>query len=163
MHPVAPSTIVRGPAALTISFITSADSQPWQVRCPEVKYSSMVTRLTPRNGVRICVALSNVCACVSAIGWSLLSRLFAHAQPGGLERGLTRLRRLVAHVGRLVDVLERHLAAAEAADERDERRPAIGVVERGADLVGDHAGAERRAEGIVAVDDADRLGLGQGG
>src|SRR5262245_25945073 len=70
MHPVAPSTIVRGPAALTISFITSADSQPWHVRWPEVKYSSMVTRLTPRNGVRTCVALSN--ACVSAMGSRLL-------------------------------------------------------------------------------------------
>ncbi len=57
MQPVEPSTIVRGPDALTISFMTSADSQPWQVRCPEVKYSSMVTRLTPLKGSRICVAL----------------------------------------------------------------------------------------------------------
>ena len=62
MQPVEPSTIVRGPDAFTISFMTSADSQPWQVRCPEVKYSSMVTRLMPRNGSRICVALLNVVA-----------------------------------------------------------------------------------------------------
>src|SRR2546428_11319723 len=32
MQPVAPSTIVRGPAAFTMSFMTSADSQPWQAR-----------------------------------------------------------------------------------------------------------------------------------
>ena len=57
MQPVEPSTIVRGPDALTMSFITSADSQPWQVRWPEVKYSSIVTCLTPLNGSRICVAL----------------------------------------------------------------------------------------------------------
>jgi hypothetical protein len=62
MQPVEPSTIVRGPAALTMSFMTSADSQPWQVRWPEVKYSSIVTRLMPRNGSRICVALLNVVA-----------------------------------------------------------------------------------------------------
>ena len=47
--------MVRGPAALTMSFITRADSQPWQVRWPEVKYSSIVTFLTPLKGSRICV------------------------------------------------------------------------------------------------------------
>jgi hypothetical protein len=31
---------VRGPAAFTIIFMTNADSHPWQVRWPEVKYSS---------------------------------------------------------------------------------------------------------------------------
>src|SRR5262245_37230018 len=147
MQPVAPSTIVRGPAALTISFITSADSQPWQVRWPEVKYSSTVTRLTPRNGVRTWVSLLNVC--VSAMGSSLLSRLFAHAQPRGLERRLAGVRRLVAHVRRLVDVLERHLAPAQSADERYQRRPPFGVIERGSNLVGDHAGPERRPERVV--------------
>jgi hypothetical protein len=65
MQPVEPSTIVRGPEALTISFMTSADSHPWHVRCPEVKYSSMVTFLTPLKGSRICVAFVNV---ASAIG-----------------------------------------------------------------------------------------------
>jgi hypothetical protein len=35
MQPVLPSTMVRCPAALIISRITKADSQPWQVRCPE--------------------------------------------------------------------------------------------------------------------------------
>src|SRR5713101_6266140 len=72
MQPVAPRTMVRGPAALTMSFITSADSQPWQVRWPEVKYSSRVTFLTPRKGSRICVAFVNVSAMVSL---SLFTRL----------------------------------------------------------------------------------------
>ncbi len=32
MQPVDPSTMVRGPEAFTMSFITRADSHPWQVR-----------------------------------------------------------------------------------------------------------------------------------
>ena len=52
--------------------MTSADSQPWQVRWPEVKYSSMVTCLMPRKGSRICVALVNVV--VSAMVWSPIRR-----------------------------------------------------------------------------------------
>src|SRR3989304_8996763 len=60
MQPVDPRTIVRGPAALTISFITSADSHPWHVRWPEEKYSSIVTFLTPLKGSRTWVALVNV-------------------------------------------------------------------------------------------------------
>src|SRR2546425_8330983 len=71
MQPVEPSTIVRGPAAFTMSFMTSADSQPWHVRWPEVKYSSMVTFLIPLNGSRTCVELVNV---VSAIVDSPYSR-----------------------------------------------------------------------------------------
>ena len=62
--------MVRGPDALTMSFMTRADSQPWQVRWPEVKYSSRVTRLTPLKGSRIWVALVKV----SAIGGLLISR-----------------------------------------------------------------------------------------
>src|SRR2546428_12652009 len=62
MQPVEPSTMVRGPAALTMSFMTRADSQPWQVRCPEVKYSSRVTFLTPLKGWRIWVVLVKVSA-----------------------------------------------------------------------------------------------------
>ena len=53
MQPVLPSTMVRGPAAFTIIFITSADSQPWQVRCPEVKNSCVGIFLTPLNGSRL--------------------------------------------------------------------------------------------------------------
>src|SRR5215467_3254523 len=144
MQPVEPRTIVRGPDALTMSFMTRADSQPWQVRCPEVKYSSMVTRLTPLKGSRICVALANV----SAIGGLLVSltRSFANAEPVGPGIGLPGLRGSVAHVGRLVDVLERHLAAAETADEAHERGPLVRVVHGGADLVGDDARVEGRAE-----------------
>ena len=70
MQPVEPSTIVRGPAALTINFMTSADSQPWHVRCPEVKYSSMVTFSIPRNGSRTCVALVNVVSAMTVLSYS---------------------------------------------------------------------------------------------
>src|SRR6059036_1165853 len=70
MQPVEPSTIVRGPAALTISFMTRADSQPWHVRCPEVKYSSRVTFLIPRNGSRTCVALPNVVSAMAVVSYS---------------------------------------------------------------------------------------------
>src|SRR6202043_3462793 len=52
MHPVLPRTIVRGPAAFAIIFITSADSQPWQVRWPEVKNSSSGIFFCPLNGSR---------------------------------------------------------------------------------------------------------------
>src|SRR4030095_9608277 len=141
MQPVDPSTIVRGPDAFTMSFMTSADSHPWQVRCPEVKCSSIVTRLTPRNGSRICVALLNVV--VSAMVASPLSitaqraTLFPHAQPVGLGVGLAGRRGRVAQVRRLVDVLERDLAAAQPADEGQERRPPLGIVQRRPDLVGD--------------------------
>src|SRR5215475_4140351 len=98
MHPVDPSTIVRGPDALTISFMTRADSQPWHVRCPDVKYSSMVTRLTPRKGSRIWVALVNVV--VSAMTGGLL---FTDAEPVRPGVGLAGIRGSVAKVGGLVD------------------------------------------------------------
>ena len=62
MHPVLPSTTVRGPAALTISFMTSADSQPWHVRWPEVKYSSMGAFFTPLIGSRTGIGESSVAA-----------------------------------------------------------------------------------------------------
>src|SRR5262249_61243948 len=55
MHPVLPSTIVRGPAALAMSFISSADSHPWHVRCPEVKNSSSGSFLTDLKGSSFCV------------------------------------------------------------------------------------------------------------
>src|SRR5437660_3490572 len=63
MHPVLPSTTVRGPAALTMSFITSADSHPWHVRWPEVKYSSRGAFLTPLIGSRTGSGESRVGAC----------------------------------------------------------------------------------------------------
>src|SRR5262245_31835869 len=153
MQPVEPSTMVRGPEAFTMSFMTSADSQPWHVRWPDVKYSSIVTFLIPRNGSRICVSLLNVVA-------SAMSRclLFADAEPQRLGLGLPGSRGIVTKVRRLVDVLQAHLAPAEAADEGQQRGPLGGIVERGADLVGHHARVERRAERVIAVDDADGLG-----
>src|SRR5262245_54741964 len=136
MHPVEPSTIVRGPAALTISFMTSADSHPWQVRWPDVKYSSIVTRLIPLKGSRTCVALVKV---VSAINLSL----FPDPEPVGLRVRLTGLRCIVTKLRSLIDVLQRHFASAQTGDERHQRGTLGGVVEGGADLVGHHAGAER--------------------
>src|SRR5213083_2290487 len=121
MQPVEPSTIVRGPAAFTISFMISADSQPCHVRWPDEKYSSMVTFLIPRNGSRTWVALANV----SAMAWS---PLFAHAEPVRLGVGLPGIRGSETEVGRLVDVLQGHLTAAQAGDEAEERRPLLGVV-----------------------------------
>src|SRR5437016_14189262 len=63
MHRVLPSTTVRGPAALTMSFITSADSHPWHVRWPEVKYSSRGAFLTPLIGSRTGSGESSVGVC----------------------------------------------------------------------------------------------------
>src|SRR5215831_1191262 len=137
MHPVEPSTMVRGPAALTISFITRADSQPWQVRWPEVKYSSMVTFFTPLKGRRTCVSFVNVVASAMSP-----SPLLAHTEPVSRPLGATSVRRCVADVHGLVHVFERHLPPAETADEADQRGPVIGVVERGPHLGGHHARPE---------------------
>src|SRR5881296_171883 len=60
MQPVEPSTIVRGPEAFTMWRITSADSQPWQVRCPETKSSSYGTSLTPLICGRSCAGMISV-------------------------------------------------------------------------------------------------------
>src|SRR5215470_7039781 len=156
MQPVEPSTIVRGPAALTISFMISADSHPWHVRWPDEKYSSMVTFLIPRNASRTWVAFANVSAMT-------VVSLFPHAEPVRLGVGLSGVCGGVTLVRRLVDVLQRHLAAAQAGNEAEERRPLLGVVHGRPDLVGDHAGVERRPERVVAVDHADGLGPGQRG
>src|SRR3989442_15000889 len=125
MQPVEPSTMVRGPAALTMSFMTRADSQPWQVRCPEVKYSSRVTFLTPLKGWRIWVVLVKVSAIFTLLIRSpptagpqprdvlrLAKPLLPDTQPVSLGVGLPGLGGSVAHVRRLVDVLQRHFAAA---------------------------------------------------
>src|SRR5438105_9361973 len=111
MQPVEPSTIVRGPAAFTISFMIRADSQPWHVRCPEVKYSSMVTRLIPRKASRTWVALANVV--VSAMRVSPIGPLFTDAQPVGLGVGFAGFGGIVAEVCRVIDVFQRHLTAAQ--------------------------------------------------
>src|SRR5439155_15500714 len=186
MHPVEPRTMVRGPAALTINFMTRADTQPWQVRWPEVKYSSRVTFFTPLKGERTCVSLRKV-AVSAIIGlrfrssiWSRrlwpadrpgtacglratsLPSSFAHAQPVGAALGSAGLGRRGTDVRRLVDVLQGDLAPAEAADEADEGRPVLRIVEGRADLVGDHPGSERAPEGVITVDDPDGLGPPEG-
>src|SRR5438128_10973865 len=134
MQPVEPSTIVRGPAAFTISFMISADSQPWHVRWPDEKYSSMVTFLIPRNGSRTWVALANV----SAMAWS---PLFAHAEPVRLGVGLPGIRGSETEVGLLIDVLQGHLSAAETGDEAEERLSLLGVVGGDPEFVGCYAGS----------------------
>src|SRR3970040_897344 len=57
VHPGEPRMTVAGPAALAISFITRADSHPWHVLCPEVKYSSRAIFLTPLKGSRFWVGI----------------------------------------------------------------------------------------------------------
>src|SRR3972149_1799618 len=131
MQPVEPSTMVRGPAALTISFMTRADSHPWQVRWPEEKYSSIVTFLTPLKGSSTWVSLAKAVV-VSAMVASLL----AHAQPAGGPLGLPGPRRGGADVGHFIHPLRRALATAAPEGPPAERRPMPRVVERGPDLGG---------------------------
>src|SRR6266536_1222617 len=149
MQPVEPSTIVRGPAALTMCRITSADSHPWQVRWPETKSSSYGTSLTPLIWGRVPVP------CVST---AIIASLVPHADPvsdvTGLEAAAGGRGQLVEHLAghRLLD-----LAAAERGDEADDRRPLLHGVQRRPDLVVEDAPVVRRAEAVVAVDDPDRL------
>src|SRR5439155_21525166 len=85
MHPVEPRTMVRGPAALTINFMTRADTQPWQVRWPEVKYSWRVTFFTPLKGERTCVSLRKV-AVSAIIGLRFRSSIWSRRlRPCGLR------------------------------------------------------------------------------
>src|SRR5207249_10731025 len=107
MHPVLPSTIVRGPAALAIIFITRADSQPWQVRWPEVKNSSSGSFLTPLMGFNFWVGTSII------VSISFSPRLLAQADP--LSRSL------LFTVGCLIDAIchpynfgQRHVVTALA-------------------------------------------------
>ena len=65
MHPVLPSMIVLGPAALAIVFITSDDSQPWHVLWPEVKNSSNGIFLTALKGSNFWVG--SICTYVAMI------------------------------------------------------------------------------------------------
>src|SRR2546426_4330135 len=146
MQPVEPRTIVRGPAAFTMCRITSADSQPWQVRWPETNSSSYGTSLTPLIWGSVVVS--------TAISASLA----AHADPVTDVTGSQ-----VAACGGLglLEDLVRHglldLAAAQPGDEADDDRPLRLRVECRPDLVVKHPTVVRRAERVVAVDDADRL------
>src|SRR3990172_6142096 len=155
MQPVLPSTIVRGPDALTISFITRADSHPWHVRWPEVKYSSSGTFFTPLKGSSCCVGRV---AMASAMSFILL--LLPDADPLRRLELLAR-GRAADLVGHLPHVWHGHLAPTQPADEGEQRRPGRRVVERGADLVRQHPAEVRGAEGVVAVDDAHALEAGQ--
>src|ERR1700675_5019751 len=149
MQPVEPSTMVRGPAALTMSFMTSADSHPWQVRWPEEKYSLISTFLTPLKGRRFCV--SRLINSSSAITSSLLllGALFSNAQPVGRLLGPPGLCRMFTQLDCLCHVLDGHLAAAQPAYEADQGWSLLGVIQGRPHLVGHHAGAEGRSERIV--------------
>src|SRR5439155_1377707 len=84
---------------------------------------------SPPNASRTWGALANV----SAMAWS---PLFPHAEPVRLGVGLPGIRGSETEVGRLVDVLQGHLTAAQAGDEAEERRPLLGVVHGRPNLVG---------------------------
>src|ERR1700716_3374658 len=88
MHPVLPRTMVRGPAALTIIFITSADSQPWQVRCPEVKNSSKGSFFTPLKASSRCVGCSLNNSASSLSFATVAIAILLLAQPDPLRSGL---------------------------------------------------------------------------
>src|SRR2546429_7059925 len=117
MHPVLPSTTVRGPAAFTISFITRADSQPWQVRCPEVKNSSSGSFFTPLNASSFCVPRRCVSSASSLSVVAIFRspcarfvdgrwpRLLAQADPlgQGLRLASSRLVDLLAHLAHVRD------------------------------------------------------------
>src|SRR2546421_12377373 len=78
MHPVLPSTMVLGPAALAIIFISRADSQPWHVRCPEVKNSSSGIFLTDLKGSSFWVG--SIFTNVAMASFFLSDGLKAHQQ-----------------------------------------------------------------------------------
>src|ERR1041384_2085052 len=160
MQPVEPRTMVRGPAAFTIIFMTSALSQPWQVRWPLVKYSWMGSFFTPLNGSSFTGSPEWGSSASSPFQMDMFLPLFAQPDPvrGGMRlsgRGLFDSFRHLAHVG------EQHLAATEAADEADDRRPLRQRRQRGAHFGGDHSARVRRAEREVAVDRAHRLEAAQ--
>src|SRR5438105_3788451 len=148
MQPVEPSTIVRGPDALTMCRMTSADSQPWQVRWPETKSSSYGTSLTPLIGGRVPVP------CVST---AIIVSLIPHADPvtdvTGCKTAVRGGAQLVEHLAghRLLD-----LTSAQRGDEADDRRPLVDRIQRRPDLVVEDAPVVRRAEAVIAVDDPDR-------
>src|SRR3990172_2312631 len=129
MQPVLPSTIVRGPDALTISFITRADSHPWHVRWPEVKYSSSGPFFTPLKGSSCCVGRGARGSAISVI-------LLFLPDPDPV-RGLEFPARGGAadQVGHLPHVGHGPLAAAQSADEGEQWRPGRRVVGGGAGLV----------------------------
>src|SRR5713226_6664255 len=172
MQPVLPRTMVRGPAALTIIFITKDDSHPWQVRWPEVKNSSSGSFFTPLNASSFCVgwsftssanSLSLTAMSSSSYGRSKMqsnNALLAHADPLRPRLRLS-LRGPVDTLGHLPDGGHRDLATSEAADEAEDGRPLRGGVHRRAHLGREDPAPVRRAQREVAVDDAHRLEASQ--
>src|SRR5262249_50508515 len=163
MQPVLPSTMVRGPAALAIIFISSADSHPWQVRWPEVKNSSNGSFLTDLKGSSFCVG--SICTKV-AMASNILSdalsasakNLYLFAQSNPLrERLRFACSSLINRLGYFLHVGNRNLAAAQPGDEAQHRRLFAdrSRIERGADFSGHHAAHVRRAERIVAINHAN--------
>src|SRR5574341_1622746 len=116
MHPVLPRTMVRGPEAFTINFMTRADSHPWHVRCPEVKYSSSGTFLTPLKGSNCCVGKVAMASAMSVL------LLLPDSDPVSLAEGLPR-RRPSDQVGHLADAGDGDLASAQTADKGKQGRP----------------------------------------
>src|SRR5215468_5413157 len=150
MQPVLPSTMVRGPEALTIIFITSADSHPWQVRCPEVKYSSSGSFFTPLKGSIVCVGRSFTSSASSLSLTAMVdpprsTQLLAQSDPLRCRLRLS-FRGQVDAVGHLPHVGHRDLATSEAADEPEDGRPLGRGVHRRAYLGGEDSARERRAQ-----------------
>src|SRR5256885_16633780 len=113
MQPVEPSTIVRGPEAFTMWRMTSADSQPWQVRCPDTKSSSYGTSFTPLICGRACAGMISV-----------VIFLLPYADPvADVARRLPPLPPFLD----LLENLRRHglfdLPAPQARDETDDHPP----------------------------------------
>src|SRR5437867_3452398 len=128
--------------------MTSADSQPWHVRCPETKSSSYGTSFTP--------LICGRAACVGASAMFIRLLLLPDADPVAhvalVERSLGGRRlRLLEDLGGhgLID-----LASAEAGDEADDDGTPVQRVQRGAHFVVEHAAVVRRPEAVVAIDDA---------
>src|SRR5215471_1020127 len=163
MQPVLPSTMVRGPAALAIIFISSADSHPWQVRWPEVKNSSKGSFLTDLKGSNFCVGSIFTKVAMASLSFLMHKRtseksvLLAQSNP---LRQRLRLAggSLVNRCGNFLDIGHGDFASAQSGDEAQHRRLFAGSgIERGADFTGEHAAVVRRAHGVVAVNHADGL------
>src|SRR5262245_54716025 len=163
MQPVLPSTMVRGPAALTIIFMTRDDSHPWQVRCPEVKNSSSGSFFTPLKGSSVCVGRSFTSSANSLSLTAMVDpptldafQLFAQSDPLRCRLRLS-FRGQVHALGHLPHGGHRDLTASEAADEPEDGRPVGSRVHRRAYLSGEDPAPVRRAQREVAVDDTHRL------
>src|SRR5678815_1077250 len=99
------------------SFMTRDDSHPWQVRCPEVKYSSSGSFFTPLKGSSVCVGRSFTSSASSLSLTAMVdpprsAHLFPQSDPLRSRLGLA-FRGLENALGHLPLVGQRHLAASE--------------------------------------------------